>query len=189
MRARLSLRTHPYSFHLPSHHNSCPIVSDRKYNIWGTRVYTIFTSCLTCMSFDMGYWERIMCWLGMVLFPFLSVMPNIYSRLGYKSLERILPVALASLIEGHQHTKIYYHSWFDLIRLVFMCYCTAPQRIVTFPFSGIFLLDKGLRTAPYKYLVSLLRTNTLSHIPYVCGLQFLFSSWLFLSIIIFAYVA
>ena len=44
--------------------------------------------------------------LKWVLHPFLFVRPNLYSRSGSKTLEGILPVELASLVEGHWRTCI-----------------------------------------------------------------------------------
>ena len=59
----------------------------------------------------------------------------------------------------------------------------APRRIVTFPLFHTLVIRYG-PTYGSSYLFDFwIRTNTLSHILYVCGLRFLFSSWLFLSII------
>ena len=51
-------------------------------------------------------------------------------------------------------------------------------------FSTLGLLDICISTALHICL-ECLRINTLSCIVYVCSLRFLFSSWLFLSIIVF----
>ena len=65
-----------------------------------------------------------------------------------------------------------------------MRYCTTPRRIVMFPLVHTWVIGKG-PTYGYSYLSAcLLRTNTFYHILYLCSLRFLFSIWLFLSIII-----
>ena len=95
----------------------------------------------------------------------------------------ILRIALDSLIKGH---------W---------CICIFGLFVIGFNPSNVYALLYGGPTycdvsiSPYLgywviayvqllMLISfLLRTNTLSRIPYMCGLRFLFSIWLFLSII------
>ena len=86
-----------------------------------------------------------------MLFLFISIRPNIYSRLGSKPLEGIITVALASLIEGHWRTYILllFLIGFNPSNVYALFY--GSLCMVEFHLSLLELSDKGLRTAPRTY--------------------------------------
>ena len=121
-------------------------------------------------------------WLRLILLPLPVVRNNLYYILVSNSLECILPVALAPLIEIHCHTYILllFIIGFNPYTFYFLFYDTPKYvdiSICPYLFNRIWA---------YVWLLIFIRfflpTDILCYIIYVCGLLFLFSSWLFLSI-------
>ena len=84
---------HGISYYYKINPYCCPVNSDHKYNIGSIQVRTTFTSCLTYVSFYTESWVRIVHWIGWFISPSLSVIPNLYSRLGSKYLEGFISIA------------------------------------------------------------------------------------------------
>ena len=84
-----------------------------------------------------------------VLFPLLFVRPNLQSRLSYKPLEGILPVALASLIEVHRRTVILLLFVICLIHLFFyfvdkFINCEKTTQTMSLPSQSFVFLNNFL---------------------------------------------
>ena len=69
----------------------CPVLSDFKFNIVSTHFGP--HSRLTRLILDTWRWIRIVRWLEWVIIPFSIIRPNIYSKLGSRSVMEILRIS------------------------------------------------------------------------------------------------
>ena len=168
----------------------CTVISYYKLNIGGTQLQTTIPSILceswngvmssNDMSTPMG--SNPIQWLELFIFTLLFIGPNICSRLCFKSLEGI--IACCNHLPNWW-SLAHLHFIINRYRVSLIWYLCAllrrPDIWWYFRLSIIGLSDKGICTVPHTFF--LLRTNTLSRFLLVCFLRFLFSNWLFLTII------